>query len=728
MKIPSFLPSAVVYQISLRSFTREGTLRAAEAMLPHVKVVGVDVVYLTPFVEMDTDMDRSGWSPRQIKSGFETPKNPYRISDYTKVDPEYGTEGDLVAFVAAAHGLGLKVFFDLVYLHCGPNNVIQKDIPDAFQRNEDGSVKTTVWRFPYINFASPAVREYLYANMTHFAKDVGCDGFRCDVGDEVPEDFWYEGLRRMQRLNPDFAMINEGSQPGHVQRAFHCNYGWNFSWGLRECATGTFKPGRSLVDTIAEQKAYEAKCPPEALELFFFENHDTANDEWENRIDRVLPVEAGNAILAGCPTGAETARYQREVALERALLAQWEKHARLANEDLTMIPLSKAQGGDLFAGAKKHPMMSHAKATQSAFVQFARSRDALHVRVNAVRDMAALKKGVAGHDGSAVWADCDYVEIFFDPGDAAGYRHLMVNPAGGHYDAQGMDTSWNPFWSHGVKLLEDRWVLDVSIPFSNFEKPVADGDEWPVVVDFCRLADDDGPNQFGFPAPMFHDVSGGAVLHFSPAVETAGKDVLWYGAEKSNTEWFAPGLLEDGWSFTSAAAGTNAIGTQPEDFTLIVMYTYNGNQIPQSFWNEHLVPAVTNGATIVFNTFGTMIPLEQWFSNPDLRVAIDSQKNDIQDRQVYFEKTSFATMPNDMARCSSFLEELPTFTPTNKARWTVLAEIKKADGSKAPILMAAKVGRGMVVLSHPIRSGRSPLSVARFLSNVLAWGIAQSPR
>ena len=128
MNIPAYLPSAVIYQISLRSFTREGTLRAAEAMLPHVKTVGVDVVYLTPFVEMDTDMDRSGWSPRQIKSGFETPKNPYRISDYTKVDPEYGTESDLVAFVAAAHGLGLKVFFDLVYLHCGPNNVIQKDI------------------------------------------------------------------------------------------------------------------------------------------------------------------------------------------------------------------------------------------------------------------------------------------------------------------------------------------------------------------------------------------------------------------------------------------------------------------------------------------------------------------------------------------------------------------------------------------------------------------------
>lgn len=431
------------------------------------------------------------------------------------------------------------------------------------------------------------------------------------------------------------------------------------------------------------------------------------------------------AVLAELPDGAEKTRYTREVALERALFAQWEKHGRLANEDLTVIPLGKAQGDDFFAGAKKYPFMSHTKAEQPAVVQFARSQDALHVRVNAVRDMAALKKGVAGHDNGAVWADCDYVEVFFDPGDAAGYRHLMVNPAGGYYDAQGMDTAWNPIWSRSVRFLEDRWVLDVSIPFSNFKKPVADGDEWPVVVDFRRRADDDGPNQFGFPAPMFHDVSGGAVLHFSPAVETAGKDVLWYGAEKSNTEWFAPGLLEDGWSFTSAAVGTNAIGTKPEAFPIMVMYTYNGNQIPQTFWEEHLVPAVSNGAIIVFNTFGTRIPLEQWFSDSDLRITIDSQKNDIRDRQVYFAKTSFALTPNDMAQCSSFIDSFPTFTPANGERWTVLAEIKKADGSKAPILMTTKVGRGMIVLSHQIRSGRSPLSVARFLSNVLAWHQAE---
>ncbi len=61
--VPGYLKSAVVYQISLRTFTRDGNFRAATEMLEHVRSAGVDVVYLTPFVEMDRDMDETGWSP-----------------------------------------------------------------------------------------------------------------------------------------------------------------------------------------------------------------------------------------------------------------------------------------------------------------------------------------------------------------------------------------------------------------------------------------------------------------------------------------------------------------------------------------------------------------------------------------------------------------------------------------------------------------------------------------
>ncbi len=63
---PEYLKSAVVYQIVLRNFTRDGNFKAATEMLEHVRSAGVDVVYLSPFVEMDCDMDETGCIPREI--------------------------------------------------------------------------------------------------------------------------------------------------------------------------------------------------------------------------------------------------------------------------------------------------------------------------------------------------------------------------------------------------------------------------------------------------------------------------------------------------------------------------------------------------------------------------------------------------------------------------------------------------------------------------------------
>ena len=41
---PEYLKRAVVYQVVLRNFTRDGNFRAATEMLDHVRSVGVDVV------------------------------------------------------------------------------------------------------------------------------------------------------------------------------------------------------------------------------------------------------------------------------------------------------------------------------------------------------------------------------------------------------------------------------------------------------------------------------------------------------------------------------------------------------------------------------------------------------------------------------------------------------------------------------------------------------------
>ena len=299
---PEYLKKAVVYQVVLRNFMRDGNFRAATEMLDHVRSVGVDVVYVAPFVEMDCDMDRSGWSARQIKSGFGSPKNSYRISNYDKIDPEYGKDEDFKAFNDKAHALGMKVFMDLVYLHCGPNNVLKDLFPDAFQKNADGSVKTTGWNFPFVNFESKGVRKYLIDSMLHWMS-LGCDGFRCDVGDAVPIDFWVEAVSVCQTVNPELVMINEGTKPEWLEKAFDACYAWPWSFNVRATLVSTeanawyLKGGKSLAERMKGVREYEAKIPKDALMFAFLDNHDTAADDWERRFDRVLPVEAGNAAF-----------------------------------------------------------------------------------------------------------------------------------------------------------------------------------------------------------------------------------------------------------------------------------------------------------------------------------------------------------------------------------------------------------------------------------------------
>lgn len=260
----------VMYQIQLRSFTQEGTLKAAEERLPYLKDLGVTIVYLVPVMKMDDDMDRRFWSPRQIKSGFNNPKNQYRISDYFHVDEEYGTDRDLKDFCAAAHRLGMKVLFDLVYFHCGPTSPLLKEHPEFTWRNPDGTVKMGPWRFPKLNFDVPALREYLLWNMEYLIREYGADGFRCDVGNGIPLDFWHDARDRIDRASGGLAvMLSEGFTNCNQYKAFDGDYGWF--------------PGLSPRKLRQVWQGREQGCPVGARFVNHYENHDIATDERPRR-------------------------------------------------------------------------------------------------------------------------------------------------------------------------------------------------------------------------------------------------------------------------------------------------------------------------------------------------------------------------------------------------------------------------------------------------------------
>ncbi len=95
---------AVIYQIYPRSFQDDdgdgiGDLPGITRRLEHVASLGVDAIWLSPF--FPSPMADMG----------------YDVSDYSGVDPLFGTLKDFDRLVETAHGLGLKIIIDQVISH-----------------------------------------------------------------------------------------------------------------------------------------------------------------------------------------------------------------------------------------------------------------------------------------------------------------------------------------------------------------------------------------------------------------------------------------------------------------------------------------------------------------------------------------------------------------------------------------------------------------------------------
>lgn len=282
---PEWVTCGVMYQIQPRAFTPEGTLPTATKRLHTLAELGFDIIYLCPVFVSDDDSNIQGWSPRQKKSGMNNPRNPYRIKDYYHVDPEYGTDDDLRAFIAEAHELGMRVLLDMVYFHCGPNAVFLAEHPDFVMRDAEGNVATAAWNFPALNLANPELRQYLWRNMEYWVRDFGADGFRCDVADGIPLDFWEAARERLDKIRPDLCLLAEGTRREDQLTAFDLNYGWGFKW---DNAANIRKQWETMRD---ERPRGGARF------IRFIDNHDIANDSYDNRIEKAWGTRRVNATL-----------------------------------------------------------------------------------------------------------------------------------------------------------------------------------------------------------------------------------------------------------------------------------------------------------------------------------------------------------------------------------------------------------------------------------------------
>ncbi|MEN0079611.1 MAG: alpha-amylase family glycosyl hydrolase, partial [Pseudomonadota bacterium] len=165
--------NAVIYQLNTRQFTAEGTFAGAEAHLPRIAALGVDIIWLMPIHPIG-EVNRKG-----------TLGSPYSVKDYRSVNPEFGTVEDLSAFVATAHDLGMKVILDWVANHSAWDNHLTQTHPHWYETDRSGAFQPPLWTdwgdVIDLNFDDPELRQYMTEAMVYWVREVGVDGFRADV-------------------------------------------------------------------------------------------------------------------------------------------------------------------------------------------------------------------------------------------------------------------------------------------------------------------------------------------------------------------------------------------------------------------------------------------------------------------------------------------------------------------------------------------------------------------
>jgi glycosidase len=263
---PEWSRSATLYELNTRQFTPEGTFAAAEAQLPRLKELGVDIVWLMPIHPIG-EVNRKG-----------TLGSPYAVKDYRAVNPELGTLDDLRSFVATAHDLGMHVILDWVANHTAWDNPLATEHPEWYERDWKGDFRSTPW-FDWtdiidLDYGQEGLRRYMTEAMKYWVTEADVDGFRCDVAGFVPVDFWDEVRRELDALKPVF-MLAEWESRDLYARAFDATYAWSWNDALAEVAHGEADLGALYGYYSWNEGAY----PTGAMRMTFVTNHD--KNAWE---------------------------------------------------------------------------------------------------------------------------------------------------------------------------------------------------------------------------------------------------------------------------------------------------------------------------------------------------------------------------------------------------------------------------------------------------------------
>ena len=188
-----------------------GDLKGIEEKLSYLADLGVTCIYLNPIFEAHSN-------------------HRYDTADYSKIDSVLGTEEDFKDLCKSAKKLGIHIILDGVFSHTGADSVYfnkngRYDTLGAYNSPESPYYKwykftnypdkyQSWWGFvtlPEVVEESEEYREFINGKGGIIEKwlQLGADGFRLDVADELPDIFIDELRDRLKTTKPDALLMGE---------------------------------------------------------------------------------------------------------------------------------------------------------------------------------------------------------------------------------------------------------------------------------------------------------------------------------------------------------------------------------------------------------------------------------------------------------------------------------------------------------------------------------------
>ena len=199
-----------------------GNLQGIRAKLSYLHTLGVGVLYLNPIFMAYSN-------------------HRYDTADYKRIDPMLGTADDFAALCRDAHALEMRVILDGVFSHTGSNSVYfdAKGIFGHGAVSDSNSPYRAWYRFrhypddydawwnmptlPNIEELSESYVNYIIEDddsvLAHWL-NLGADGFRLDVVDELPDEFVRKLKKRLRVLKPDALLLGEVWEDASNKRAY----------------------------------------------------------------------------------------------------------------------------------------------------------------------------------------------------------------------------------------------------------------------------------------------------------------------------------------------------------------------------------------------------------------------------------------------------------------------------------------------------------------------------